>query len=145
MGLGVAGAAVLVVALLTAVTVGFYVLSEKNTPVVKPVAVEVARPVVPLNGLSNPAPPALQDRAQPRTEVPASLPQRKSPALQVTPAAPSPKTARSPAANPVADKPSVSAESTPTANPVIQEPAPQQVDPETQNKTRELRDPWETP
>jgi serine/threonine-protein kinase len=145
MGLGVAGAAVLVVALLTAVTVGFYVLSEKNRHVVSPVAVEVVRPVVPLNGLSKPEPPALQDLAQPLTEVPASKHLRKSDALQVNLAAPSPKTARSPAANPVADKPSVSAESTPTANPVIQEPAPQQADPETQNKTRELRDPWETP
>ena len=110
-----------------------------------PVAVEAVRPVVPLNGLSKPEPPALQDLAQPLTEVPASKHLRKSDALQVNLAAPSPKTARSPAANPVADKPSVSAESTPTANPVIQEPAPQQADPETQNKTRELRDPWETP
>ncbi|MFT5582427.1 MAG: serine/threonine protein kinase [Cognaticolwellia sp.] len=138
MGLGVAGAAVLVVSVLTAVAVYFFVMPEGGMPVVGPVAVEVGIPVVVPDALPDALP--VQD-----PDVPAPVPQASPAPAQVKPAASRPKTAPSPAADLVPDKPSVSPESAPTAKPLIQEPEPQQAAPETQNKPRELRDPWETP
>jgi serine/threonine-protein kinase len=137
MGLGVAGAAVLVVSLLTAIAVYFFVLPQGTAPVLEPAPTELAPPVEPPEVV--PVTEAAVEAAEPAVDV---APQDE-PEPRAKPTTP-PKSTPKPAADRTPDKPSVSPE-TPLANPVIQEPEPEQADPETQNKPRELRDPWETP
>lgn len=151
MGLGVAGAAVLVVSVLTALAVYFFVLPQtQGAGVASPAGIQseapdgeaVVEPAKVELG-SDPAPPAgtpEPSTAQPETPAPA-------PASEAKPSA------RPPKATPASKPPAAAAEPdpTPVAQPATpaptqeKEPSVEKPAPETENKPRELRDPWETP
>ena len=141
MGLGVAGAAVLVVSVLTALVIYFVVLPQQTASQGPPAAlaqpIEPAPKAEPVAPPIEPVPPAAEQDA-PETPV-------KSPDTQPRAKPETKNTASQPAAAPAQSEPASKPDVDPAAPPEIQEPAPEEASPETQNKPRELRDPWETP
>lgn len=152
MGLGVAGAAVLVVSILTAVAVYFFVLPQtqgSGAGVASPV--EIQTPVIEGEPVLEPAQVEVGSDPSPQTDTPKPgaakpKPVDPAPASEVKSSPRTPKAVAKPPPAAAATEPTPQVQPDPAPAPTQEkEPSTEKPAPETENKPRELRDPWETP